>query len=185
MSHAANSKQVEDFLELFDGDSASAIAAIKNITKQDGHIATLPSSVPAHVVNDEIVISVDSVTRTYKVGKQNVEALNAVSMVIHKGEFVALTGASGSGKSTLLQLIGGLDQPTHGVITVNGVNINMLNDTARSEFRNKTIGFVFQFFYLQPFLKIAKNIEVPGMFAHTSKKDRALRIQGLLQIVGL
>ena len=185
MPRAANSKQVEDFIKLFDGDSASAIAAIKNATKQDQSTVAPSLSVPTRVVNDEIVISVDSVTRMYKVGKLKSKALNAVSMTVRRGEFVALTGASGSGKSTLLQLIGGLDEPTQGLIAVDGVNINQLSDTARSEFRNKTIGFVFQFFYLQPFLKIAKNIEVPGMFAHTSKNDRIRRVHELLQIVGL
>lgn len=186
MSGAANPQQVDDFIELFDGDTASAIAAIKDAAKNNKYNAvTTLSPTLTSFTNDEIIISVDSATRTYKIGKQEADALNGISMVVHRGEFIALTGASGSGKSTLLQLIGGLDQPTHGIITVNGVNINQLSDTARSEFRNKTIGFVFQFFYLQPFLTIAKNIEVPGMFAHTSKNDRTQRVQELLRIVGL
>lgn len=183
MPHAANSRQIDDFIELFDGDTTNAIEAIKNVTIKDRRTNTTSSSLSA--MNDEIIISVDSVTRTYKIGKQKIDALRSVSMTIHRGELVALTGASGSGKSTLLQLIGGLDQPTHGTIAVNGININQLSDAKRSEFRNKTIGFVFQFFYLQPFLKIAKNVEVPGMFAHSPREDRIRRVHELLHIVGL
>ena len=131
------------------------------------------------------IISVKSLTRTYKRGHQKIVALNGVSLDIRQGEFIALTGASGSGKSTLLQLIGGLDKPTSGEIFVDGVNINKLRDGKLSTFRNKTIGFVFQFFYLQPFLKVGKNIELPGMFAHTKREERRERAGGLLEQVGL
>ncbi len=106
-------------------------------------------------------------------------------MTIQQGEFITITGASGSGKSTLLQMIGGLDKPTSGNITIGNVDIAKLSDSKLSSFRNKTIGFVFQFFYLQPFLRLDKNIEVPGMFAHTNRKARQARVAELLGIVDL
>lgn len=132
-----------------------------------------------------VLISVDNLTKTYKLHRQKVQALQDVSLRIHQGEFVALTGASGSGKSTLLQLIGGLEQPTSGTVTIDGTNINRLRDAKLSMFRNQTIGFVFQFFYLQPFLKLTTNTEVPGMFNHSPRRGRQAHALELLQRVGL
>src|SRR5690606_33272919 len=100
-------------------------------------------------------------------------------------EFVAITGASGSGKSTLLQLIGGLDKPTSGVVSIGGVDINKLRDSKLAEFRNETVGFVFQFFYLQPFLKLTTNVELPAMFARQKDNHRRSHAEDLLSSVGL
>lgn len=134
---------------------------------------------------DTPVISVKSLIKTYRINKQSVRVLNDVSLDIFKGEFVAITGASGSGKSTLLQLIGGLDKPTSGEITIDSTKISNLSDSKLSIFRNKTIGFIFQFFYLQPFLSLRKNVEVPGMFASKSRSGRKARVRELLEQVGL
>ncbi|PID30536.1 macrolide ABC transporter ATP-binding protein [Candidatus Saccharibacteria bacterium] len=123
--------------------------------------------------------------KSYKLGKQTIPALSGADLTVYEGEFVALTGPSGSGKSTLLQLIGGLDKPTSGSIVVDGVDIAKLSDTALSHFRNTTIGFVFQFFYLQPFLSLARNIEVPAMFAGGDRRARQQRVASLLEQVGL
>lgn len=131
------------------------------------------------------LISVKSVTKTYKIGKRTVNALSSVSLDVCEGEFIAITGASGSGKTTLLQMIGGLDKPTKGGIIVDNVEISSLSDAKLSMFRNKTIGFVFQFFYLQPFLKLNKNVEVPGMFSNMRRTDRKARSHELLKQVGL
>lgn len=131
------------------------------------------------------IIQVSEVTKSFKRGKQQVDALRNVSLVVNKGEFVTLTGASGSGKSTLLQLIGALDKPTSGTILIDGVNINKLHDGKLSVFRNKTIGFVFQFFYLQPFLKLTQNIELPAMFSHRKREERRAEVQSLLTRVNL
>lgn len=106
-------------------------------------------------------------------GKQRIEALKGVSIEIHEGEFVAFTGPSGSGKTTLLQLIGGLDKPSEGKVIVDGQDLTRLSDRALSNFRNKTIGFVFQFFYLQPFLNLKTNLTVPAIFARTNRKERS------------
>ncbi len=133
----------------------------------------------------DIIIEVDNVTKKYELGKQHIEALRSVSLQIRQGEFIALTGPSGSGKSTLLQLIGGLDKPTSGNIVIDGQNISKLSDRKISIFRNKTIGFVFQFFYLQPFLNTEVNITVPGMFARTNADQNTKHAQELADAVGL
>ena len=101
--------------------------------------------------NEPIVASLDTVTKSYKMGKTTVDAVKKVSFDIRAGEIVALIGPSGSGKSSILNMIGGLDRPSNGIITIDGQDISKLNDNKLSTFRNKTIGFVFHFIYLQPF----------------------------------
>ncbi|MFZ1249425.1 MAG: ABC transporter ATP-binding protein [Candidatus Saccharimonadales bacterium] len=135
--------------------------------------------------NEEIIVRVEDMSKTYKMGKTSVKALKNVSLSIHKGEFVAITGTSGSGKSTLLQLIGGLDKPSTGTIVVHNQDLSKLRDAKLSRFRNRTIGFVFQFFYLQPFLRLQTNIEVPAMFARTKRLVRTKKSNETAEIVGL
>lgn len=136
-------------------------------------------------VSDEVVVQVRNLAKSYKVGKQHVQALGGVDVTVHRGEFVALVGPSGSGKSTLLQLIGGLDAPTDGMVEVTGQQLAKLRDSALSRFRNQTIGFVFQFFYLQPFLTVRQNLEVAGIPAGTKSKVRRARVDELAELVGL
>lgn len=135
--------------------------------------------------NTPVVIDVKNITKTYKLGKQSISALKGVSLQIKQGEFIALTGSSGSGKSTLLQIIGGLDKPTSGTVTVAGQELSKLSDRHLSTYRNKTVGFVFQFFYLQPFLTIHKNLEVPAMFSREKMKLRKEWVEKLSQAVGI
>jgi len=132
-----------------------------------------------------IVISAQNLVKEYKRGGQEVYALNGVSLDIRRSEFIAIVGSSGSGKSTLLQLIGGLDKPTAGTITVNNKSISNMSDRQLSNFRNQTIGFVFQFFYLQPFLSLEHNIEIAAMPSRMKKTERNLRIIQLAHQVGL
>lgn len=132
-----------------------------------------------------VVISVRDLVKEYKIGKQRVKAVGGVSLDIHEGEFVAIVGASGSGKSTLLQLIGGLDKPTSGTVTVSGARLDKMSDGKLSAFRNQTIGFVFQFFYLQPFLTLERNIEIASMPNRMKKAERKARIASLAAHVGL
>lgn len=132
-----------------------------------------------------IDIKATNVIKKYKVGKQIIRAIDDVSVDIHEGEFVALVGPSGSGKSTLLHLLGGLDKPTSGEIVVGGKNVSSMNDRQLSKFRNQTIGFVFQSFYLQPFLTLRRNIEVASMPQRMRRAERKLRIESLARQVGL
>ena len=132
-----------------------------------------------------IAIRATNVIKKYKVGKQIIRAIDDVSVNIHEGEFVALVGPSGSGKSTLLHLLGGLDKPTSGEIVVGGKNVSSMNDRQLSKFRNQTIGFVFQSFYLQPFLTLRRNIEVASMPQRMGRAERKLRIESLARQVGL
>ena len=132
-----------------------------------------------------IAIKATNVIKKYKVGKQIIRAIDDVSADIHEGEFVALVGPSGSGKSTLLHLLGGLDKPTSGEIVVGGKNVSSMNDRQLSKFRNQTIGFVFQSFYLQPFLTLRRNIEVASMPQRMRRAERKLRIESLARQVGL
>ena len=177
----SDSKSVaSDLLQKFGGDLDQAINALRVASRDLRN-----DKVKAVVPTGKVLISLKNVSKTYKLSKQKVAALNDVSLDIHEGEFVALTGPSGSGKSTLLQLIGALDKPSEGEITINDQNIKKLSDRKLSIFRNQTIGFVFQFFYLQPFLKTKVNLEVPGMFARTRKSVRQARVQELGTAVGL
>lgn len=174
---------IKSFIDLFDNHATGAVAAIEKY--QLAHERLLSAGTIKNIPKTPVVISVQDLTKNYKVGRQKLEVLKGVSLNIHEGEFVALTGPSGSGKSTLLQLMGGLDKATSGTVTVDGVNIGTLRDKKLSKFRGQTIGFVFQFFYLQPFLRLRKNLEVPGMFARIRSKERKARIEMLATAVGL
>lgn len=177
----ATQHDIEQYLALFDSPT-DAILAIRDHLEPQRTTTKKQSIVP---VDAPVVISTKDLTRYYKVGRKRVDALRGISVDIQQGEFVALTGPSGSGKSTLLQSIGGLDKPSSGIITVDGVNIAKLSDAKLSTFRNTTIGFVFQFFYLQPFLTVKQNIEVPGMFAGTKRAERHPAAAEMAAAVGL
>lgn len=173
--------EIEQFLALFDGDAVQAVRTIREYAGTMRRVDRTPQATP----DTPVVVRVTDLTKHYKIGRQKVQALAGVSLQIHEGEFVALTGASGSGKSTLLQMIGGLDKPTSGTVEVDNVNLSKLRDRALSKFRGQTIGFVFQFFYLQPFLRVATNLEVPAMFARAKRPARRAKATELAQAVGV
>ena len=133
----------------------------------------------------QAIIQANHLVKRYNTGSQTILAVNDVSLAINRGEFVAITGASGSGKSTLLQLLGGLDKPTSGDIIIDNVKINKISDSELSRFRNQTIGFVFQSFYLQPFLTLQRNIEIAAMPSRMKRNQRKTRAEKLAQQVGL
>lgn len=143
------------------------------------------SGTPITSSHEDSLIDVRNASKQYKIAGQVVQALSDISLTIHKGEFVALMGASGSGKSTLLQIIGGLDGPTSGTISINGTQLNKMSDRKLSKLRNKTIGFVFQFFYLQPFLTLRRNIEIAALPRRTKRRARSLRAVELAEQFGL
>lgn len=131
------------------------------------------------------IISIKNVAKNYRRGKKLTEVLKGVSFSVSSGEFVAITGASGSGKSTLLHIIGCLDRSTAGSVVIGGKETTSLSDGALSELRQKSIGFIFQSFYLQPFLRLSDNLAVPAMFAGEKKKDIDSRVERLLRQVDL
>jgi len=132
------------------------------------------------------LIQVTNLSKQYQNGGQEkVAALKDLSFTVEAGESVAIVGHSGSGKSTLLHVLGGLDTPTQGEIVINGQHIHRLNDTELSQFRNKTIGFVFQFFNLIDYLTAAENVMLPQLVAGKSSTDALDRAQELLKQVGL
>lgn len=176
-------KALDALLEAFGGDIVSARDALTRFDQVRRR--KLDKDKKVDIKLGPVLIDVRQATKSYKIGGQLVQALRSVDLKICEGEFVAITGTSGSGKSTLLQMIGGLDSLTSGLITVDGQNLSKLSDRKLSRFRNKTIGFVFQFFYLQPFLSLQRNIEVPAMFARKDNKSRRSISDKNIDTVGL
>ena len=131
------------------------------------------------------MIEINEVSKVYKMGKEKVVALNNVSLKIDKGEFVAIIGPSGSGKSTLMHIVGGLDSPTSGTISIEGHDISRLKDKQLSKYRNEKIGFVFQAFNLENSQTALENVMMPLIFAGISKKERKERALKALEQVGL
>ncbi len=131
------------------------------------------------------MIALENLVRVYG-GRAPVQALRGVTLQVHAGEFVAIQGPSGSGKSTLLHLIGALDRPTAGRVTVDGVDLNRLNGDALADFRRETIGFVFQMFHLLPALTALENVMLPlWPYRRQLAFDLRARAQEMLAAVGL
>lgn len=181
-NQAESSELIRQLFEIY-GDDVEALT--KNIKTYISETNLAKRKANPKISDAPILLTVKNLDKTYKVGKQKIEVLRGVSLEIHEGEFVAITGASGSGKSTLLQLMGGLDKPTAGEIYFGDKNLSKLSDSKLSDFRRQTVGFIFQFFYLQPFLKLERNLEVPGMFAREKRLSRRQRVAVLAERVGL
>jgi len=131
------------------------------------------------------MIELKQVTKTYKMGEEIVYALNNVTLQIKEGEFVAVMGPSGSGKSTLANIVGGLDKPDAGQIIVSGQDLSKTNDNFLSDYRNKTIGFVFQTFNLQPGFTALENVMLPLIFSKKAAGERKQKAIECLEAVGL
>ncbi|MCB0481240.1 MAG: ABC transporter ATP-binding protein [Flavobacteriales bacterium] len=131
------------------------------------------------------MIKTTSLTRHFMVGKELVQALRGIDLVIDKGEYVALMGTSGSGKSTLMNILGCLDTPTSGEYILNNTNVSTLLDDQLAEIRNKEIGFVFQTFNLLPRYTALDNVALPLIYAGIPKKERSEKAAQVLQMVGL
>jgi putative ABC transport system ATP-binding protein len=131
------------------------------------------------------MIRLESVTKAFVLGRENVKVLNDISLSIEEGEFAAIMGPSGSGKSTLMNIIGCLDKPTTGTYFIEGENVSNYSDKELAHVRNKAIGFVFQQFHLLPRLTALKNVELPMIYAGISKQERRMRAEEALRKVGL
>jgi len=123
------------------------------------------------------------VRKCYHLGQKKVVAVDGVDLLIEHGEFVAIVGPSGSGKSTLLHLMGGLDRPDEGAVYVDGSDISAMTDEELADFRNRVVGFVFQDFYLQPYLSAVENVELPLKIRGVPRrKRRALALESLAAV---
>lgn len=131
------------------------------------------------------LISLSNVSKTYKSGDIQVEALRGINFEVKEGEFVSIVGPSGSGKSTLMHIIGILDKPTSGKVLLEGKNVSELSEEKLAGLRNKHIGFVFQAFNLLPRTSALENVELPLIYSGISTAQRNLRAREVLQDVGL
>ena len=131
------------------------------------------------------LVQIRQLTKHYTRGKQTVEVLHGIDLDIPRGDFVALMGPSGSGKTTLLNLIGGLDTPTAGSVSVDGKRIDQFSGGELAKWRAEHVGFVFQFYNLLPVLSAQKNVELPLLLTKMSGAERAKRAQVALTLVGL
>jgi putative ABC transport system ATP-binding protein len=131
------------------------------------------------------ILSLENVTKVYRMGEVEVHALRGVSLSVDSGDFVGIMGASGSGKSTLMNLIGCLDRPTSGRYLLAGEDVSKLGRSALAERRNKILGFVFQSFNLLSRTSALENVELPLLYAGTPTRERHARAQRALARVGL
>lgn len=130
-------------------------------------------------------IEVRELSKEYQDGAATVRALKNISFRLPSGESLGVFGSSGSGKTTLLQLIGGLESPTSGEVIVDGQALGTLSDNELSAFRNRTIGFVFQFFYLQEYLSALENVMLPALLSGDTSPKTEARARELLAQFGL
>ena len=128
----------------------------------------------------EKIIELKNVSKIYKIGKKDFNALDNIDLSINKGEFVVVLGPSGAGKSTLLNLIGGMDSPTKGSIKIDGEEISKYNENQLSEYRAENIGFIFQFYNILPTLTVLENVElVKDVVKNGNDSKEAIKAVGL------
>ena len=131
------------------------------------------------------LVELKNVAKIYQVGDEEIRALDNITLDIESGEFISIIGPSGSGKSTLMHLLGCLDTPTHGTLTLDGIQIQNASPMQLAAIRNRKIGFVFQSFNLLPKLNVAQNIEVPMIYAGVPARERHERVMEALKRVNL
>src|SRR6201998_3042712 len=131
------------------------------------------------------LIQVRGVNKTYRRGSENIQVLQGLNLAVDKGDFVAFMGPSGSGKTTLLNLLGGLDVPTSGHISVDGDEITNMSASKLTEWRARHVGFIFQMYNLIPVLTAFQNVELPLLLTKLSKAERREHVETALSVVGL
>jgi len=132
-----------------------------------------------------LLIQAENVSREYRLGESVIRAVDAVSLTVEKGEFLALLGSSGSGKSTLLNMMAGLDRPTSGAIRVRERNLAELEADELARYRRETVGMVFQTFNLLPRMTLEENVELPLRLAEVNRHERQARVGEALERVRL
>ena len=136
-------------------------------------------------MSKEALIKIENVNRTFRRGSEEIHVLSGLDLEVKQGEFLALMGPSGSGKSTLLNLIGGLDRPDKGMVQVGEDRIDNLSDRQLAAWRARHVGFVFQFYNLLGTLNAERNVELPLLLTHLSKRERKEHVATALKVVGL
>ncbi|AOW51260.1 lipoprotein-releasing ABC transporter ATP-binding protein LolD [Legionella pneumophila] len=134
---------------------------------------------------NDIILTSQKLYKSYHDGTSTVEVLKGVDLAITKGDRIAIIGPSGSGKSTLLHLLGGLDKPTSGLITLGNVNWQKINEKQRCQLRNQQLGFVYQFHHLLPEFTALENVMMPLLLAGMAVKDAEEKVINMLEQVGL
>jgi putative ABC transport system ATP-binding protein len=167
-----------------EGEEASAV-----VDTRSAHGAVALASGEGQVASQQAtpypVIALIDVVKRYPMGEMEVFALRGVSLVVERGDYVAIMGASGSGKSTMMNIIGCLDFPSRGHYWLDGVNVRDLDDYDLSKIRNRKIGFIFQSFNLLPAMSALANVELPLAYAGVRPKQRRERAIDALERVGL
>lgn len=136
-------------------------------------------------MNNAMALQCEHLSKTFKDGKLKVDVLTDVNLAVQASERVAIIGASGTGKSTLLHLLGGLDKPTKGRVSIAGVDINTLSERKKSKLRNEYLGFIYQFHHLLPEFNALENVAMPLLIGDTPTKEAAERAKEMLSQVGL
>ncbi len=136
-------------------------------------------------MNDVPIIQCTDLARTYKEGRSELTVFSDVSVTVARGETLAIVGTSGSGKTTLLNMLGGLDRPTRGEVLIDGEAIHRMRERHRCRFRNRMLGFVYQFHHLLPEFSALDNVALPGALGGRSIREAREAARSLLQRVGL
>ena len=151
----------------------------------DGQGAELSLPLSASVLQGEVVLSASGLTKRFTEGRLDVTVLQGVDLQVHRGETLAIVGASGSGKSTLLHLMGGLDAPSSGEVTLKGQVLSRLSQTQQGELRNQHLGFVYQFHHLLPEFSALDNVAMPLWIRRLPRAECAQIAAKMLASVGL
>jgi putative ABC transport system ATP-binding protein len=133
----------------------------------------------------EPYIALDGIRKGYRIGGEAISIFSGLDLAIPRGDFVAVMGPSGSGKSTLLNMLAGIDRPDSGTLRVGTSRLDLMGEAARSSWRAHHMGIVFQFYNLLPMLTAAQNVELPLLLKPLSRKERRIRVEKVLDLVGL
>jgi putative ABC transport system ATP-binding protein len=140
---------------------------------------------PEANVTGSTLVELKDISKHYPKGKEKVNVLNGLNLTINRGDFLALMGPSGSGKTTLLNLLGGLDKPSSGELTIGSARLDQMTNSQLTRWRAQHVGFIFQFYNLMPVLTAEKNVELPLLLTNLNSAQRKQHVAAALALVGL